>query len=123
MPEKNPLLTVMICPSVTSWARPRPAVISTSVAMIGWIPRRATRNPFHAPSATASASASPMPASAAPGLAGSGLPAIHVQATAPEIATTAPTDRSIPRVAITSVIPSAVSASGAPLCRMSTRLP
>jgi simple sugar transport system permease protein len=40
-----------------------------------------------------------------------------------EIATTVPTDRSMPRVAITNVMPSATSASGAPLCRMSIRLP
>ena len=38
---------VMICPSVISWARPRPATIRISVAMIGWMPMPATRKPFH----------------------------------------------------------------------------
>ena len=42
-----------------------------------------------------------------------------VSATAPEIAICAPTERSIPRVAMTSVIPSAMSISGALLRRMS----
>ena len=41
----------------------------------------------------------------------------HAQATAPEIAATAPTDRSIPRVAMTSVMPRAMSRTGAVLRR------
>ena len=41
------------------------------------------------------------------------------RATAPDTAITAPTDRSMPRVAMTSVIPSATSMSGALLRRMS----
>ena len=44
-------------------------------------------------------------------------------AVAPEMATTAPTEMSMPRVAITSVIPSAMSMSGAARFRMSIRLP
>ena len=43
------LFTVVICPPVMSIAMPRPAVMSTSVAMIGCIPTTATRNPFHTP--------------------------------------------------------------------------
>jgi hypothetical protein len=39
------------------------------------------------------------------------------------IATTEPTDRSMPPVAMTSVIPTATSASGALARRMSTGLP
>ena len=42
-----------------------------------------------------------------------------VSATAPEIAMTAPTDRSMPRVAMTRVMPSATSISGALWRRMS----
>ena len=49
----------MICPPVISMAMPRPAVISTSVAMIGWIPTTETRKPFQAP--RADASSRPMP--------------------------------------------------------------
>ena len=45
------------------------------------------------------------------------------QATAPEMAQTAPTERSMPRVAITSVMPSATISVGEPLRRMSMRLP
>src|SRR3954470_10029921 len=44
-------------------------------------------------------------------------------ATEPAIAMTAPTERSTPPVAITSVIPSAASAAGAPRFTTSTRLP
>ena len=46
-----------------------------------------------------------------------------VRATAPETAITAPTERSMPRVAITNVMPSATSISGALLRRMSMRAP
>ena len=45
------------------------------------------------------------------------------QASAPLTATTAPTERSMPREAITRVMPSATSMVGAPLRRMSIRLP
>ena len=44
-------------------------------------------------------------------------------AMAPDIAITAPTDRSMPRVAMTSTMPSASSATGAPRFRTSIRLP
>ena len=46
-----------------------------------------------------------------------------VRATAPETAMTAPTERSMPRVAITIVMPSATSISGALLRRMSMSAP
>ena len=46
-----------------------------------------------------------------------------VSATAPDTAITAPTDRSMPRVAITIVMPRATSMSGALLRRMSIRAP
>jgi hypothetical protein len=36
-------------PPVMRSAIPRPASMSTRVAMIGWMPRTATRKPFHAP--------------------------------------------------------------------------
>ena len=44
-------------------------------------------------------------------------------ASAPLTATTAPTERSMPPVAITNVMPIASSIVGAPLRRMSIRLP
>ena len=50
-------------------------------------------------------------------------PSMMVSATAPETAMTAPTERSIPRVAITSVMPSATSINGALLRRMSMSEP
>ena len=46
-----------------------------------------------------------------------------VRATAPETAMIAPTERSMPRVAITIVMPSATSMSGALLRRMSMSAP
>src|SRR5690606_41408261 len=36
-------------PWVMSWAMPRPATMRTSVAMIGWMSRIATRTPFQRP--------------------------------------------------------------------------
>jgi hypothetical protein len=50
-------------------------------------------------------------------------PPIIQAAMAAEMATTAPTEMSMPRVAMTSVMPSETSISGAALLRMSTRLP
>ena len=51
------------------------------------------------------------------------LPPIIQAATAAAMATTAPTEMSMPRVAITSVMPSDTSISGAARLRMSIRLP
>ena len=57
--------------------------------------------------------------STVPPLPGCAEPAMIVSATAPETAITAPTERSMPRVAMTTVMPSATSISGALLRRMS----
>ncbi len=89
--------------------------------MIGWMPSAATSQPFHTPSTSERPSASPNAISVVP--TPSVLSLIHRQASAPLIATTAPTERSMPRVAITSVMPIAIRISGAPFFRMSTRLP
>ncbi len=97
-----------------SIATPRPAVMSTSVAMMGWIPRTETRNPFHTPRTKDSASAIPTATRTVVRLSGVGDDAMKLSATAPEIATTAPTDRSMPRVAMTRVMPSATTSSGSP---------
>ena len=51
------LLTVVMNPSVMSRATPRPASISTSVAMMGWMPSTATRKPFQTPSTSATSDA------------------------------------------------------------------
>ncbi len=91
--------------------------------MIGWIPITETRNPFHNPSRTQTPTAIATAVIIVEAAPCCEAPAMYTQATAPEIAATAPTDRSIPRVAMTSVIPSATSSTGAPLRRMSIRLP
>ncbi len=57
------------------------------------------------------------------GSPGFGEPSRMLHATAPEMAATAPTERSMPRVAMTSVMPMATISVGAPLRRMSMRLP
>lgn len=104
-------------PLVTSWAMPRPATIRISVATIGWMRRIETRKPFHRPQT------SPMP-SAKRTATGAECPAWTLAAaTAPQIAMIAPTERSMPRVAMTSVMPMASSATGAPRFRMSIGLP
>jgi hypothetical protein len=114
---------VMICPSVMSWAMPRPATISTSVATIGWMLPRETSSPFHSPHRMRRR---PAPARITTGsgvLVASVTPPIRVVATAALMAATAPTERSTPPVAITAVMPIAISISGDPRLRMSTRLP
>ena len=65
----------------------------------------------------------PMAVTTVPALAGSAEAAMWAHASAPLTATTAPTDRSMPRDAMTSVMPRATSIVGAPLRRMSIRLP
>ena len=103
---------------------PRPATIRISVAMIGCMPAPATSTPFHSPHSSATPSAAPS-ASGRPKrlVAPSVAPPIIQAATAAEIATTAPTEMSMPRVATTSVMPSDTSAKGAARLRMSIRLP
>ena len=93
------------------------------VATIGWMPTTATSIPFHTPRAVVSASATVMAPSTPATLFWFERSLIRTHAVAPEIATSAPTDRSMPPVAITIVIPSATSIGGAPKRRMSTRLP
>ena len=92
--------------------------------MIGWMPSTATRKPFQAPrtSATSDADAD-REQHACSGCSGCREPSMIVSATAPETAMIAPTDRSMPRVAMTSVMPSATSMSGALLRRMSISEP
>ncbi len=51
------------------------------------------------------------------------VPPISSAATVPEMATTAPTEISMPRVAITRVMPSAVNIKGAARLTISIRLP
>ncbi|MCY1374167.1 hypothetical protein D9M69_614910 [compost metagenome] len=110
-------LKVRIAPSVTSWAMPRPATISTSVAMIGWISSIATRTPFHRPQRM------PVPSVIRSVIASEWPDVIDEAATAPQIAITAPTERSMPLVAMTTVMPMARSTTGAPRLRMSMTLP
>jgi hypothetical protein len=97
---------------------PRPATIRISVAMMGCMPTNATSSPFHTPAAMPVPSAA---ASASPTCDGSS--ASTVAAAAPAIATTAPTEMSMPRVAITSVMPSDTITSGAARFRMSIGAP
>ncbi len=98
---------------------PRPASISTSVAMIGWIPSTATRKPFHAPNASVTSTPVVIARKRVVGFSGVPEPSMIVSATAPETAIRAPTERSMPRVAMTIVMPRATSISGALLRRMS----
>ena len=103
---------------------PRPAIIRISVATIGWIRTYATRTPFHRPHSDGddqrhhdddrhrreavrrvADDRADVPRRLTPTIRGS----IRMHATEAEIAMTAPTDRSTPPVAMTSVIPSASS--------------
>ncbi len=91
--------------------------------MIGCIPAPATSRPFQIPRATQTASASSTASTTAPLSFWFVRWLMFRQATAPEMATRAPTERSMPPVAMTSVIPRATSSSGEPRRRMSIRLP
>ncbi len=114
---------VMIWPSVISWATPRPATMMISVAMIGWMPIRATRKPFHRPQTTAASSPMPMASSTADRALWSAWSLMYEQVRAPVMATTAPTERSMPPVAMTRVMPTATRMSGEPNSTIETRLP
>ena len=115
--ESSGELKVTICPEVINCATPRPATIRISVATNGWILRMATRTPFHNPARM------PEP-KAASSTTGRLCPATVIAAVvAPAMAITAPTERSMPPVAITSVIPIANSATGAARLRISIGLP
>src|SRR4051794_27394446 len=123
MNSKLELWTVVICALVISIATPRPPVMSTSVAMIGWMPSTETRKPFHRPSTTQTAVARKQASTAVPTADSDDASEMKTQATAPAIAAMAPTDRSMPRVAITSVMPRPTSNTGAELRAMSITLP
>ncbi|MNT76917.1 hypothetical protein D3C72_2159770 [compost metagenome] len=57
MKISNGSVKVTMKPSVISWAIPRPATMSTSVATMGWMSSTATRKPFQRPQARPTASA------------------------------------------------------------------
>ena len=114
---------MVIWPSVIAIEMPRPATMRISVAMIGWIPRTETSKPFQAPSTMQTTTAYVIAITAVLSAASSPAPMMRVQATAPAMAAIAPTERSMPRVAMTSVMPSATSITGALLRRMSMTLP
>jgi hypothetical protein len=108
---------------VISWASPRPATIRISVAMIGCRPTTETRKPFQTPSSSARPSAIAQATSTPDRLPWSSSPAMCRQASAPATDITEPTDRSMPPVAMTRVMPTATRISGALSRRMSIRLP
>ena len=106
---------------------PRPATMRMSVATMGCMPALTTNNPFHRPQAAATRSAVPSASHNGFWLCTSPvalkLPPIMSAATAAAMATTAPTEMSRPRTAITSVMPSDTTMSGAARFRMSMTLP
>ncbi len=97
---------------------------------MGCRPSVATSRPFQAPHSSAATIAAHKAHIMGVWLTYSGTPLfmamsppISIAATVPLMATTAPTEMSIPRVAITSVMPSAASISGAARLTMSITLP
>ncbi len=110
-------------PLVMSWAMPRPATMRISVAMIGCTPNRLTSRPLKSPAAAATRIASTTAMITRPTEFWSEASVITRQATAPEMAMTAPTDRSMPPSAITTVMPRETSRIGVAKYRMLTRLP
>ena len=92
-------------PPVIILAIPRPASIMIKVVMNGWRRTTETRNPENAPQSTPTRRARSTATIAAPALDGEGELTRNCIATAPETAITEPTERSMPLVAITSVMP------------------
>ena len=84
---------------------------------MGCTPRRATSKPLARPAT------SPAPSAAASVTASEWPPCSSIAHVAPAIATTEPTDRSTPPVAMTSVMPSATSIVCEPWVRISTGTP
>ncbi len=119
--RKCPLTAEVFWPLVITLARPRPAIIITSVEMKGCSPTTDTMKPLNRPSTTLIPSASRTARSADPSV--SGAVARNCIDTAPATAITEPTDRSMPLVAMTRHMPIAIIMTGAAARRMSTRLP
>jgi hypothetical protein len=93
------------CSAVAASAAPRTAIIIASVTTKGWMRAFAMRSPLTRPSAVAT----PSPASTAAAVPLP--PPASFAATTPAIASSAPTERSIPAVRMTTVIPSATRPS------------
>jgi hypothetical protein len=116
---KGALVAVVFWPEVITLASPRPASIMISVVMKGCSPTTDTKNALTTPSSRLSPSARPSAVSTAPADPGSAAEARYSMETAPATHITAPTDRSMPPVAITSVMPAASMSTGALPRRMS----
>ena len=101
---------------------PRPATIRIRVATMGCMPSLTTNNPFHSPHRAAATSAAVI-ATAMGKRVTSVSPPIIQAATVAAIASTAPTEISRPRTAITRVTPSETRISGAARLAISTRFP
>ncbi len=91
--------------------------------MIGWMPITATSTPFQAPSTSETPIAIARAVTTTPRLLWSGCLLMYMQAIAPLIAQSEPTDRSMPPVEMTRVMPSATRISGALSRRMSIGVP
>src|SRR5918997_3153680 len=103
---------------------PRPGMNRTRVAMIGWMRRRVMSQPLNQPSAaatrtgTTNASAMPM----AGWGRGKSLPRKISGASAPAMAMSAPTERSMPPVAMTRVMPTATITMAQTWVRLTLRV-
>ncbi len=109
-------------PAVMTFARPRPASMITSVLMKGCSPTTETSMPLTAPRIPAMRSARPIAPSATPSESEPAAFRNSIE-TAPATTMIEPPLRSMPPVATTRHMPTAISITGAAARRMSTRLP
>ncbi len=116
-------MAVVFCPAVMTFAIPRPASIMMSVVMKGCRPKTETKNPLTMPSTRLSPSASPRADRTEVSDPGSETLARNSIETAPATHITAPTERSMPPVAMTSVMPVAIMSTGALARKMSMSEP
>ena len=120
---KPSLRAEVFCPPVITLARPRPVIIMINVVMKGWRPTTDTSRPLMAPRSTVTSRDSPSAVSTAPVDPEWAADARNSIDTAPDTAISEPTDRSMPAVAITRVMPMAIMSTGALPRRMSIREP
>jgi len=119
--RKVSFVAAVFCPDVMTFATPRPASIITRVLMNGCSPTTDTSTPLTRPRTTLMPSARARAVSAAPGVFPA--PASSSMEAAPATTITEPTERSIPLVATTRHMPSAIIITGAAARRMSITLP
>ena len=108
-------------PPVMTWARPRATDSAPRVTISGGILALATRKPLSVPQAMPTIRAARMPRKATP-QPSPPTASMTLAATTEENTSTEPTDRSMPEVMMTKVMPTPSTAQTAMFCEISEKL-